>query len=76
MRPSIGLMTPGPLHRWIRIFLPILTIPWILVFIVAIFLINPYPHGDAEEDGNAPSSSVCRRVRSRRLPRSRVPRAA
>jgi Protein of unknown function (DUF2752) len=41
----------GPIHRWIRILLPILTIPWVIVFFVAIFLINPYPNGEAAKMG-------------------------
>jgi hypothetical protein len=38
----------GPIHRWIRILLPILTVPWIFVFFVAIVLLNPY-----EADGES-----------------------
>ncbi len=41
----------GPIHRWIRILLPMLTIPWFLVFFVAIFLINPYPNGEVQRSG-------------------------
>lgn len=40
-----------PIHRWVRIILPILTIPWLAVFFVAIALINPYPNGKAEKWG-------------------------
>jgi hypothetical protein len=35
-----------PIHRWIRIFLLILTVPWLFVFFVAIFLLNPYENGE------------------------------
>jgi hypothetical protein len=41
----------GPINRWIRMLLPILTIPWIIVFFVAIFLIDPYPNGEAARMG-------------------------
>jgi hypothetical protein len=41
-----------PIHRWIRYALVLLTVPWILVFSVAIFLINPYKgDGEAERAG-------------------------
>ena len=35
-----------PIHRWVRIGLILLTVPWLLVFFVAIQL-NPYDHGEA-----------------------------
>ena len=40
-----------PIHRWIRILLPILTVPWVMVFFVAIALIDPYPNGEAMRMG-------------------------
>jgi hypothetical protein len=43
---------PRSLHRWVRYALVLLTVPWILVFSVAIFLINPYNRdGEAERAG-------------------------
>lgn len=39
------------IHRWIRIVLMILTVPWLLVFFVAIFLIDPYQGGEAARAG-------------------------
>jgi Protein of unknown function (DUF2752) len=35
-----------PIHRWIRILLLMLTVPWLFVFFVAIFLLNPYENGE------------------------------
>jgi Protein of unknown function (DUF2752) len=35
-----------PIHRWIRFLLLILTVPWLIVFFVAIFLLNPYENGE------------------------------
>src|SRR5262249_2722549 len=41
-----------PIHRWIRIALIVLTVPWLLVFATAIFLINPYSdEGEAARMG-------------------------
>jgi Protein of unknown function (DUF2752) len=40
-----------PIHRWIRIILVVLTVPWLMVFFVAIALIDPYPKGAAEKSG-------------------------
>jgi len=39
-----------PLHRWIRIFLMVLTVPWIAVFAVACTL-DPYENGEARRLG-------------------------
>lgn len=36
-----------PIHRWIRIILIVLTVPWLFVFFVAIFLLNPYENEQA-----------------------------
>ena len=35
-----------PIHRWVRILLPILTIPWFAVFFVAIALLDPYKNDE------------------------------
>ena len=35
-----------PIHRWIRIILVLLTVPWLFVFFVAIFLLQPYEQGE------------------------------
>jgi hypothetical protein len=40
-----------PIHRWIRFSLVILTVPWLLVFFVAIFLIDPYQNGEVAKAG-------------------------
>jgi hypothetical protein len=40
-----------PVHRWIRLLLVILTVPWLMVFFVAIFLIDPYRDGDVPRAG-------------------------
>jgi hypothetical protein len=41
---------PYPLHRWIRILLLALTVPWLLVFSVAT-QISPYENGEARQMG-------------------------
>jgi hypothetical protein len=35
-----------PIHRWIRFSLLVLTVPWLFVFFVAIFLLYPYENGE------------------------------
>ena len=40
-----------PIHRWIRIILVMLTVPWLMVFFVAIFLIDPYKNGEVAKAG-------------------------
>ena len=40
-----------PIRRWIRIGLVVLTVPWLCVFYVAIFMIDPYPNGEPAQLG-------------------------
>src|SRR5437879_1250025 len=44
---SVDEASSATIHRWVRIALVLLTVPWILVFYVAIFLIDPYQGGEA-----------------------------
>ncbi|MBI3821391.1 MAG: DUF2752 domain-containing protein [Planctomycetes bacterium] len=39
---SVDEADATPIRRWARIFLLVLTVPWVMVFIVAVFFIDPY----------------------------------